>query len=204
MRYAEHSCRMPPYRMPFTMRPEGFTYRGEFLSADEERSLVANVEHLPFSEVRMHGIVARRMTIHFGWSYDYAGWKIAPADPPPEFLRPLVARCADAASVPVESLAQVMVARYPPDAAIGWHRDAPMFGVPVIGVSLLSSCVIRFRRKSGEGWETHAQLLEPRSLYLLDGPARTQWQHSIPKTKELRYSITMRTLRKTQTAAPAA
>jgi hypothetical protein len=28
--------------------------------------------------------------------------------------------------------------------------------------------------------------------------ARTQWQHSIPKTDALRYSVTMRTLRETQ------
>jgi alkylated DNA repair protein (DNA oxidative demethylase) len=178
------------------MRPEGLTYRSEFISKDEETSLVANVEHLPFKEVRMHGVVARRMTIHFGYDYDYEGWKIAPADPPPDFLRPLLVRCAEAAQIPVESIEQVMVARYPPDAAIGWHRDAPMFGSPVIGVSLVSPCAMRFRRKQGDGWETHAQLLEPRSLYILDGAARTQWQHSIPKTKAIRYSITMRTVRR--------
>jgi alkylated DNA repair dioxygenase AlkB len=41
-------------------------------------------------------------------------------------------------------------------------------------------------------WEV---LLEPRSGYVLAGKARTSWQHSIPPTKELRYSITFRTLR---------
>jgi len=28
------------------------------------------------------------------------------------------------------------VTRYPPGAAIGWQRDAPMFGPTVVGVSL--------------------------------------------------------------------
>ena len=181
------------------MRPDGFIYRSEFISREQEAALIASVQDLPFNEVRMHGVVARRMTIHFGYDYHYEGWKITPADPPPDFLRPLIERCAEVAQIATQSIEQVMVARYPADAAIGWHRDAPMFGSPVIGVSLASACTMRFRRKKPEGWETHAQLLEARSLYILDGAARTQWQHSIPKTKALRYSITMRTLRRRAT-----
>jgi alkylated DNA repair dioxygenase AlkB len=41
-------------------------------------------------------------------------------------------------------------------------------------------------------WEV---TLEPRSGYVLAGDARRSWEHSIPPTKELRYSITFRTLR---------
>jgi hypothetical protein len=37
--------------------------------------------------------------------------------------------------------------------------------------------------------------LQPRSGYLLSGAARYAWQHSIPPTKALRYSITFRTLK---------
>jgi len=36
---------------------------------------------------------------------------------------------------------------------------------------------------------------EPRSAYLMRGPSRTEWEHSIPAVDELRYSITFRTLR---------
>jgi alkylated DNA repair dioxygenase AlkB len=36
--------------------------------------------------------------------------------------------------------------------------------------------------------------LQPRSIYLMSGPSRESWQHSIPPVKELRYSIMMRTL----------
>ncbi|HKS25640.1 MAG TPA: alpha-ketoglutarate-dependent dioxygenase AlkB [Thermoanaerobaculia bacterium] len=181
-----------------TTAPEGFRYRADFLTPDEERELVEHVAALPFHEVRMHGVVARRTVIHFGYDYDYSGWKITPTDAPPPFLRFVIERAAAEAGVAAERLAQFLIARYPPGASIGWHRDAPMFGVPVIGVSLLGACRMRFRRKQGNGWESFEQRLEPRSLYILDGAARTQWQHHIPPAKELRYSISMRTLRRMQ------
>ena len=175
------------------VRPPGLTYRPEFLSTAEERELVSRVETLTFQEVRMHGVVAKRTVVHFGYDYDYSGWKIFPTDPPPDWLDALAHRCANEAHIPRESIAQFLIARYPAGAAIGWHRDAPMFGSPVIGISLLSHCAMHFRM-SKDPKTKHVQLLEPRSLYILDGEARSQWQHSIPRTKEPRYSITMRTL----------
>jgi alkylated DNA repair dioxygenase AlkB len=194
------------------MLPTGFSYHADFLSADDERAIVAELEGLPYREVRMHGVVARRTVLHFGWDYDYEGWRIERAEEPPPWLADLRDRAAAVANVEAAKLEQFLIARYPPGATIGWHRDAPMFGSPVVGVSLLSPCRIRFRRKRGadsqsalEGiapaesrrhvnWETAVQLLEPRSLYVIDGAARRQWQHHIPATKGLRYSITMRTV----------
>ena len=173
----------------------GLGYRADFLTAGEERELLAEIETYPFHEVRMRGQVARRTVIHFGWDYDYEGWKIQPATPPSPRLRALADRCAAEAEVAPEALQQFLVARYPPGATIGWHRDAPMFGSPVIGISLLSACTMKFRRKSGDDYEIVKLLLEPRSLYIIGGAARSRWQHSIPPTKALRYSISMRTLR---------
>jgi len=37
-------------------------------------------------------------------------------------------------------------------------------------------------------------ILEPRSMYLLRGPSRTEWEHGIPAVDALRYSITFRSL----------
>jgi alkylated DNA repair dioxygenase AlkB len=187
----------PPVMTTTRTEPEGFTYLADFLSAGDERALVAEVERLPFREVRMHGVVARRTVIHFGWDYDYEGWKIHPAEEPPPWLASLRDRVAETIGVEAAALEQFLIARYPPGATIGWHRDAPMFGSPVVGVSLLSPCRMRFRRKVEERFETVAHVLEPRSLYVLDGAARRQWQHQIPATKSLRYSITMRSLRAT-------
>ena len=175
---------------------DGLTYLPGFLSPDEERELLSEIETYPFHEVKMRGQVARRTVIHFGWDYDYEGWKIHPATPPSPRLRALADRCAEAAGVAPEALEQFLVARYPSGATIGWHRDAPMFGSPVIGVSLLAPCTMKFRRKQGETYEVVKQELAPRSMYALAGAVRTQWQHSIPPTRALRYSISMRTLRR--------
>jgi alkylated DNA repair dioxygenase AlkB len=42
--------------------------------------------------------------------------------------------------------------------------------------------------------------LAPRSAYVLSGRARWSWQHSIPATNELRYSVTFRTLKRSRDA----
>jgi alkylated DNA repair dioxygenase AlkB len=97
---------------------------------------------------------------------------------------------------------EVLVTEYTPGAGIGWHRDAPMFGV-VVGVSLLGACRFRFRRGKDATAETRAVELAPRSAYVLDGEARTLWQHSIPPARALRYSVTFRTLRRAQATAAA-
>jgi alkylated DNA repair dioxygenase AlkB len=65
----------------------------------------------------------------------------------------------------------------------------------VVGLSLLAPARLRFRRKAGDRWERRALIAEPRSAYLLRGPAREQWEHSIAPMTELRYSITFRILR---------
>ena len=174
--------------------PPGLLYRPGFLTPNDERALVAEIETYPFHEVRMRGQAARRTVIHFGWDYDYEGWKVHPTTPPSPLLAGLRDRCAAAAEIAPESLEQFLVARYPPGATIGWHRDAPMFGTPVVGISLASECTMKFRRKTGDDYEVFKQLLAPRSLYIIGGAARRQWQHSIPPARELRYSITMRTL----------
>jgi alkylated DNA repair dioxygenase AlkB len=87
-----------------------------------------------------------------------------------------------------------LVTEYSPGAAIGWHRDKAEFG-DVIGISLLSSCLFRLRRKAGAKWERASLQAEPRSAYLLRGPSRTEWEHSIPPVDAFRYSITFRNLR---------
>ena len=111
----------------------------------------------------------------------------------PEFLASVRARLAAFASVAPEDLAEALVTEYTPGAGIGWHRDAPVFGV-VAGVSLLADCDFRFRRS--EAGRSVALSVARRSVYKLTGEARWGWQHHVPPMKKLRYSITFRTLRK--------
>jgi alkylated DNA repair dioxygenase AlkB len=89
----------------------------------------------------------------------------------------------------------MLVTEYGPGAGIGWHRDKAVFG-ETVGISLLSSCVLRLRRKVREKkWERVNVQAEPRSAYLLTGPSQAEWEHSIPAVEALRYSITFRNLR---------
>ena len=173
--------------------PPGFSCREDFVSIEEEQRLLAGLRGLAFGDVKMRGQIARRRTAHFGWLYGYESARIEPGPPIPDFLLPLRERVAVLAAVDTEDLVEALLTEYPAEAGIGWHRDAPMFGV-VMGVSLLGACRFRFQRGAGEDRQTRSVLLPPRSVYVLAGAARWQWQHSIPLTKEPRYSITFRTL----------
>jgi alkylated DNA repair protein (DNA oxidative demethylase) len=119
-----------------------------------------------------------------------------PADPLPGPLTGLRDRAAAMIDRDPEDLAQILVSRYPEGSGIGWHRDAPMFGSRIVGVSLLGTSRMRFQRTLGGRREVAAVDLAPRSAYVLGGKARWSWQHSIPGTKALRYSITFRTLKR--------
>lgn len=143
----------------------------------------------------MHGQAARRTVLHFGYLYDYEGWKLTATDPLPPSLEWLRERAAGLAGVEPDELAETLVTRYPAGAGIGWHRDAPLFGPRVVGVSLLAPCSLRFRRRTGEVRRVYSLELAPRSVYVLSGPARSSWQHSIATTRSLRFSVTFRTLR---------
>jgi DNA oxidative demethylase len=176
-------------------RPEGLVYRPDLLTADEEQALLEVVERLRFDEIRMHGVVAKRTARHFGLDYDYERrGVIEDAEPIPEWLSGTREAAAALAGVAPEALVEALVQRYPDGAQIGWHRDAPMFGT-VVGVSLLSSSRMRFRRGPAGERRMFELELEPRSGYVLAGAARTAWQHHVPPTKALRYSMTFRTLR---------
>jgi alkylated DNA repair dioxygenase AlkB len=176
--------------------PEGLTYREDFISADEERELLREVEVLDFRTVVMRGQAARRTVRHFGLDYEYERGELVPADPLPDALGWLRDRCAALMERDPADLVQILVSRYPEGAGIGWHRDAPMFGSKIAGVSLRAPCRMRFQRTVKGERETSAIELAPRSAYVLSGKARWSWQHSIPATKALRHSVTFRTLRR--------
>jgi alkylated DNA repair dioxygenase AlkB len=106
-------------------------------------------------------------------------------------LRGLAARFAD---LEPDLLEQVLVTEYRPGATIGWHKDKAVFE-KVVGVSLGSTCTMRFRKRARDTWERRNVRLDAGSAYLIDGPARSEWEHSIPPVGSLRYSITFRSMR---------
>ena len=173
--------------------PGGFLYRAEVLRPDEELRLVENVRALPLKEFEFHGFTARRRTISFGWHYDFARARLDRADDIPDWLLSLRETAARFAGLEPGRLPHVLILEYSAGSTIGWHRDKAAFR-DVIGISLLAPCRFRLRRKVGSRWERVSLTLEPRSAYLLRGPSRTEWEHSIPAVDALRYSITFRSL----------
>ena len=180
--------------LPRAGLPEGLCYRPDFLSEAEEAGLVERIARLPFRPFEFQRFVGKRETVSFGWSYRFDGSGLAEAPAMPDWLLALKAKAAAFAGLPPDALVQALLIRYGEGAGLGWHRDRPVFG-DVIGVSLLSPAPLRFRLKDGAKWRRVTLTAEPRSAYLLRGPARDAWEHSIPPVETLRYSVTFRTLR---------
>lgn len=177
--------------------PEGMRYEEEFMTPGEEQSLIAVVAAIALQEMTYKGYTARRRGASFGGSYDFDANRLEPAAPLPELLHPLRARVAQWAGLAPEDLVHALVAEYRPGTPLGWHRDVPDFE-DIIGVSLLSEALMRFRPWPAEA-PRRADILklavQPRSIYLLRGPARWAWQHSVAPTEALRYSVTFRSAR---------
>jgi alkylated DNA repair dioxygenase AlkB len=171
--------------------PPEFRYVGELISHAQEQHLVNLFQELEFKPFEFHGFLGKRRVVSFGWRYDFSGGGLQKTDDIPPFLEPLRQQ---AAAFAASDLQHVLVTEYQPGAAIGWHKDRSVFG-DVVGISLLSPCTFRLRRKAGAGWQRASIMLEPRSAYLLRGEARVEWEHSIPAVTELRYSITFRNFR---------
>ena len=181
--------------------PPGFRYVEAVLEPDDERRLIDLLVALPWEAVVFRGYEARRRVVHFGHRYDFEARGVSPGLPIPPPLIELRAQAAALADDDPERYVEVLATEYRPGATIGWHSDAPAFGSTVLGISLASACRMRFRRRTADGWARVDQVLEPRSAYVIGGEARSAWQHSIPPTEALRYSVTYRTVRPKHRAA---
>jgi alkylated DNA repair dioxygenase AlkB len=175
--------------------PPGFSYRDEIITEDEETALVESLRRLDLRPFEFHGHLGNRRVVSFGLQYDYSRRSVEEASEMPAFLDDLLTRVADFAGQIPGAFRQVGINEYRPGAGIGWHKDKREFGI-IVGVSLLATATMRFRRAHGTEWTRISHTMKPRSIYILDGDARTEWQHSIPPLDDLRYSITFRTLSK--------
>lgn len=175
--------------------PAGLLYEPDFISQDEEAALIAEIGKLPLEEARYKSYTARRRTASFGSSYDFDTNQLGAAPAIPAFLFPLREEIASKIAMPAARLEHALVTEYRPGTPLGWHRDVPEFEL-IAGVSLAGRCRMRFRPYPPKPRAKVFSLeLEPRSLYVLRDEIRWGWQHSVAPTRELRYSITLRTRR---------
>ena len=173
--------------------PDRFRYKADAISQATQDELLTWIPTLPFKAFDFHGYQGKRGVVSFGWKYDFTLATLQKADDIPDILFPLRDIPANFAGMAPGRFQQVLVSEYDIGAPIGWHRDKAVFGV-VVGISLLSPCTFRLRCRNGEKWERASIEAEPGSSYVLSGPARTEWEQSIPPVDRLRYSITFREL----------
>jgi DNA oxidative demethylase len=171
----------------------GLRYEQEVIGKDDEQLLIERLSHLELTPFRFHGWIGNRKTQSFGWRYDFDDASFAPADPIPNWLELLRTTAAEFAGVAPADFVHVLLARYDPGAGIGWHRDRDLFD-KVVGISLNTPAMLRFRQRIGSGFKRATLEVAPRSAYLLSGEARYEWEHSIVPGQALRFSITFRTL----------
>jgi alkylated DNA repair dioxygenase AlkB len=174
---------------------DGLSYASQFVSESEERRLIACIDREPWS----HEYKRRRQ--HYGVAYDDAPEPLEGrprSRPMPDWVRPLAERIHHRGffeAVPNGCL----VNEYLPGQGIAPHHDRPGSGAVVASVSLGSGCLMDLLA----GDERHAIWLEPRSLLVLAGEARSRFMHGIaPRKSDLlpvgriqrrrRLSITLR------------
>ena len=175
--------------------PTGMRYIEAIISEKEELTLASFIAALPLQPFEFTGgYKGNRRVLSFGSRYDYTAHSVAEAPAIPAELLSLREKVASFARLPSSALRQALVTEYAPGAGIGWHRDRPHYG-EIIGVSLLVPCTFRLRLKTGNTGQRRSLIAAPRSAYIMSGEARTSWEHSIPPLKQLRYSVTFRSLK---------
>ena len=177
--------------------PLGFSYFPGFLSAEEEEDLCRRIDGIDLHTFKFQGFEAKRKAASFGLDWSFERRELSRGTPIPAFFDPLLEKVAARIGSKKEEFAELLVLQYPIGAVINWHRDAPPFGL-IAGVSLLSDRMFKLRpyekAKQHRGSVRSLQV-ERRSLYAMQGEARSEWEHSTAPVKHVRYSITLRTLK---------
>lgn len=157
---------------------QGLTYIPDFISAEEQDFLLAQIDQQPWLTD------LKRRVQHYGYKYDYKARSVgndAHLGPLPDWLSSLSKRLHDTGIFPSVP-DQVIVNEYLPGQGISAHIDCvPCFADTIASLSLGSPCIMEFSNpKTGA---KKSIVLEGRSLIVLSGPARYEWQHAIPARK---------------------
>lgn len=180
--------------------PPGFSYLPQFLTVDEEMEMYKEILGIELHDFNFQGFTAKRRVASFGYDYSFDKRALSKGKDIPPVFNSLIKKVGDHLKIPEEEFAELLITEYPEGSVINWHRDAPPFDI-IVGISLISDCVFRLRPHDKEKQNRSSIVSFPvlrRSLYVIEGPARSDWQHSISPVKGVRYSITLRTLRKSQ------
>lgn len=176
--------------------PEGFSYTPDFIDQKEEDELLAAIANLSLNPMQFQGYEAKRKVASFGQDWSFEKRILSKGKDIPQVFFPLINKLSVQLQVNPGQIAELLVTEYPPGSLINWHRDAPPFDI-IAGVSLLSDCIFKLRphEKSRQSRKAIVSIpVRKRSLYIMKGKARSEWQHSTAAVTATRYSITVRTL----------
>lgn len=161
-----------------TLDIRGLTYIPDFISVQEQDFLLSQIDQqLWLTDIK-------RRVQHYGYKYDYKARAVgndAYLGPLPDWLSSISKKLHDDGIFPLVP-DQVIVNEYLPGQGISAHIDCiPCFADTIASLSLGSPCIMDFSNlKTGE---KKSLVLEERSLIVLSGPARYEWQHAIPARK---------------------
>ncbi|HEY8894789.1 MAG TPA: alpha-ketoglutarate-dependent dioxygenase AlkB [Niastella sp.] len=176
--------------------PDGFYYYPDFINREEEQQLLAIVQQIELHAMVFQGYTAKRKVAGFGYDYNFSTRKLTKGIPIPETFDQVIDRVAEQLLIDRDQIAELLVTEYPVGSVINWHRDAPPFD-SIAGISLAGDCVFKLRPYD-QSLRTRRSVIslpvQQRSLYIMQGSARTDWEHSTAPVHEIRYSITLRTL----------
>jgi alkylated DNA repair dioxygenase AlkB len=153
----------------------GIQYVPEFISEIEEVHLIKQIDE----QIWMTDM--KRRVQHYGYKYDYKARSVT-ADSYLGALPLWLETCANKlfakgffSAVPD----QAIVNEYMPGQGISPHIDCvTCFGETIASLTLGSGAVMQFTKS-----EQQEIYLERRSLIVLSGEGRYQWQHAIPSRK---------------------
>jgi alkylated DNA repair dioxygenase AlkB len=165
-----------------------FDYINEFLSNDEEQTLVQAIQALPLARLKMRGQLTHRRVASFGLEYDGRRRDLVEAAPIPDAFAALQRRIGASIRIDADRLRSALVTEYPPRAKIGAHVDNRSYGSIICGVSLLGGGVMTLEHDGRKGKSE----IQPRSLYVMRGALR--WYRHEVVARDHRYSITFRTV----------
>ena len=155
----------------------GLSHVRDFLDEAEERSIISQIDRGDWIED------LQRRVQHYGWRYDYKARRVDPAmrlGALPAWADRLARRLFDEKLVP-NLPDQVIVNEYCKEQGIGKHVDSDSFADGIAMISLLESWEMIFRAKRSKRKVNH--MLERRSVAIIEGDARYEWTHEIPKRK---------------------
>lgn len=172
----------PPDGMTAQEQIPGLTYIPNFITPEQEADLITTIDKQPWLTD------LKRRVQHYGYKYDYTARRVDASmkiGDMPKWLEDYCAELQSKGYLPLKP-DQVIINEYQPGQGIAPHIDCvPCFEETITSISLGSSCMMEFAHS-----ETNKKipvLLEPRSLFILNGDARYLWKHGIAARKTDKY-----------------